>query len=88
MQTCAISQRLLILLWSACSAGAKVFDIFKTWRMDSGKYETEAEHVIRGWAQRCAERASQVTLQAMLLRTAVAHDLQTRNHSLNTRPYN
>jgi hypothetical protein len=28
--------------------------------MDSGKYETEAEHVIKGWAQRCAERASQV----------------------------
>jgi len=54
------SPRLPRVSAAPCCAGAKAFDIFKTWRMDSGTYETEAAHVIRGWTRRCAERASLV----------------------------
>ncbi len=43
-----------------------MFDIFKTWRLDSGTYETEAAHVIRGWTRRCAERASLVCIRPPL----------------------
>ena len=28
----------------------------QTWRMDSGEYETEAEHVVAAWERRCRQR--------------------------------
>ena len=56
-----------------------MFDIFKTWRMDSGKYKTEAEHVIKGWAQRSAERASEVGAQTAYTCRALAGDSAAGN---------
>ena len=37
------------------SAGAKVFDLFATWRLDSGDYAEMAEAVMQAWELRCSQ---------------------------------
>lgn len=34
------------------SAGCRVFDVFKTWRLDSGDYAEVAEVVVAAWERR------------------------------------
>ena len=36
-------------------AGAVMFDVFKTWRIDSGDYSKIAEVVISAWEHRCQQ---------------------------------
>ena len=36
-------------------AGAMMFDVFKTWRLDSGDYAKFAEVVISAWEGRCQQ---------------------------------
>ena len=36
-------------------AGAKAFDLFATWRLDSGSYEQVAEAVKAAWELRCSQ---------------------------------
>lgn len=36
-------------------AGAKIFDLFATWRLDSGDYKQVAEAVKTAWELRCSE---------------------------------
>ena len=38
-----------------CVAGAVVFDLIRTWRLDSGDYASMAEAVVQGWERRCKE---------------------------------
>lgn len=40
---------------SLCLAGAVMFDVFKTWRLDSGDYCKVAELVVSAWEDRCRE---------------------------------
>ena len=37
------------------AAGAKAFDLFATWRLDSGNYEQVAEAVKEAWELRCSQ---------------------------------
>lgn len=36
--------------------GTKCFDLFSTWRLDSGVWEEQAELVVGAWEGRCEER--------------------------------
>lgn len=36
-------------------AGCTVFDVFKTWRLDSGSYSQMAEIVVSAWEKRCKQ---------------------------------
>lgn len=38
-----------------CFAGAMMFDVFKTWRLDSGDYCKYAEIVVSAWEGRCEQ---------------------------------
>ena len=41
-----------LMLSMLCCAGAMVFDIFQTWRLDSGDYSKYAEVVVSAWEGR------------------------------------
>lgn len=55
---CALLVRLLLELASSF-AGAVVFDVFKTWRLDSGDYSKYAEAVVCAWEGRCTQLSQQ-----------------------------
>ena len=38
-----------------CAAGARVFDIFRVWRLDSGDYAQCADVVMTAWEARCRQ---------------------------------
>ncbi len=40
---------------TAAGAGAMMFDVFKTWRLDSGDYCKVAEMVVSAWEDRCQQ---------------------------------
>ncbi|KAF5834836.1 hypothetical protein DUNSADRAFT_8376 [Dunaliella salina] len=38
--------------------GAKCFDLFRVWRVDSGDYVAIASHILEAWKERCAQLAA------------------------------
>ena len=47
------------MLSTLCYAGAMMFDVFKTWRLDSGDYSKYAEVVVSAWEGRCKQLMGQ-----------------------------
>lgn len=47
------------MLTTLCHAGAMMFDVFKTWRLDSGDYSKFAEMVVSAWEGRCSQLTGQ-----------------------------
>ena len=54
---CAPQSNPLVL--TLTHAGAMMFDVFKTWRLDSGDYTKYAEMVVSAWEGRCKQVTEQ-----------------------------
>lgn len=55
--------------WSGGAAWLKapdavVFDLFRTWRVDSGDYECAAEEILSAWERRCCTMLQSATMSA------------------------